>query len=95
MSHIIAGDPAPTNPETAMDDLAAVLNAAGIAPHLAHVIARGIVSRHRAEVLAEAVKAAQCEMTTDGTGHPEDVAYDRGISDAVDAISRLTEGGVS
>jgi hypothetical protein len=95
VNHIIAGDPAPTNPANAMDDLLAVFAAAEIAPPLAAVIAQGILSRHRAEVLTEAIKAAQCEMTTDGTGHPEDVAYDQGISDAVAAIGSLSEGGES
>lgn len=48
---------------------------------------------YRAEVLAEAIKAAQSEMTTEGTSHPEDLAYDQGVSDAIAAISRLHEGG--
>ena len=85
MNDIIAGDPAPTNP-TAREELL-LLDGSDEWP----AVVDRILARHRAAVLAETIKAAQCEIVTDGTGHPEDVAYDQGIYDAVDAIRRLTE----
>ncbi|KOU50530.1 hypothetical protein ADK55_18450 [Streptomyces sp. WM4235] len=54
-----------------------------------------MLDAYRAEILAEAIKAAQCEVTTDGTGQPEDVAYDWGVMDAAAAIGALLEGGES
>jgi hypothetical protein len=95
MNANLAGDPAPTNPATALDDLLAVFEAAGLAPDMADVIARGFLSRHRAEVLAEAVEAARAEYLTDGTGTDEDNAYNSGVTDAIAAIGALTEAGES
>ncbi|TFI30087.1 hypothetical protein [Streptomyces sp. 4R-3d] len=54
-----------------------------------------LANAFRAEVLHEAIKAARSKLLTDGTGADVLVAYDRGINDAVVAISALLEGGAS
>ena len=47
----------------------------------------------RTAVLREAIAAARGEYLTDDTGHPEDTAYNRGVSDAIDAIGAVAEYG--
>ncbi|MET9467388.1 hypothetical protein ABZY44_21795 [Streptomyces sp. NPDC006544] len=94
MSDIIAGDPAPTNPASSLDDLLAVFEVAGLSPNAAHVVARGFLSRHRVEVLAEAVKAANAEYE-EQDAIAERSPYNEGVSDAVSALYRLIGGGES
>lgn len=43
----------------------------------------------RLEALEEAKSAVVAEYLTEETGDPEDKAYDRAVSDCVDAIRRL------
>lgn len=88
MNHIMAGDPAPTNP-TAREQLFRRVAGAFID----EAKANGLLDAYRAEVLAEAVEAARSEYLTDGTGTDEDNAYNNGITDAVAAIGALNEGG--
>jgi hypothetical protein len=48
-----------------------------------------LISEVRAATLREARDAAANEHLQDDTGCPEDVAYDEGVYDAVQAIERL------
>lgn len=89
MSHIIAGDPAPTNPTRPGSARARLERCCG-QPTPPELIAD--LDAFRAEVLAEAIEAARSEYLTDNTGTDEDNAYNNGITDAVAAIGSLTEG---
>lgn len=47
----------------------------------------------RSATLTEAIQAARSEYLTDATGHPEDDAYNQGVTDAIAAIGKLLDGG--
>jgi hypothetical protein len=97
MSNIIAGDPAPTNP-TARTDWDAV----GVTNRLILGILAGAERKPlfdayraqvRAEVMAEAIAAARSEYRLDDDSLNGDLTYNNGVSGALGAIIRLTEGG--
>ncbi|MFI5985116.1 hypothetical protein ACIBEA_30145 [Streptomyces sp. NPDC051555] len=88
MSSIIAGDPAPTNP-TARAEL---LMLDGSDEWPAQV--DRVLTRLRAEVLAEAIEAVLSERVTNAL-FGSDIAHNHGIADAVAAITRLFKAGES
>lgn len=92
MNHIIAGDPAPTNP-TAAAGAVRILSGAGLTPETAGMLARRIVSAARREVLAEAIEAARSERLTDNTGTDVDNAYNQAVTDVIDALLALAVDG--
>lgn len=99
MDNIIAGNPAPTNPQ-AESAVRSLMNGGFNEQHAREIIARvqGEARERgywqgRSQALAEAIKAARSEYLTDSTGTDEDNAYNNGIADAVAAINMLTDGG--
>jgi hypothetical protein len=77
---------------SARDDILAGLRAAD-SGSVGDETPEELLDAYRAEVLTEAVAAARAEYLTDDTGADEDAAYNQGVSDAIAAIGRLTEGG--
>ncbi|MFG2748077.1 hypothetical protein [Streptomyces xanthophaeus] len=87
MSHIIAGDPAPTNP-SARERLVAKVTFYSDryeADFLAELDA------YRAEVLAEAIEAAQSKRLATAL-FAGDLGHNNGVADAVAAIGALAKG---
>ncbi|MFJ7269352.1 hypothetical protein ACIQV3_22370 [Streptomyces sp. NPDC099050] len=96
MSHIIAGDPAPTNTAAAIraDILAGlrIAESGSIGDETPEDLLARYDALKRAEVLAEAIEAADAEY------EPQDITaprspYNEGVSDAVSALYRLAQGG--
>lgn len=100
MNDIIAGDPAPTNPQ-AEAAIRSLING-GYTERIAREIIAHVggeaqdrgYQRGRAQALAEAVNAARAKRVANAL-FGGDIAYNNGITDAVAAIGALLEAGES
>lgn len=88
MNDILAGDPAPTNP-AARDRL---FHLAITGDMVAEEGAAALLDAYRAEILAEAIEAANAEYETQDV-MAERSPYNEGVFDAVSALYRLRNGG--
>lgn len=92
MSHIIAGDPAPTNPTARMVGVTNRLILGILAGEERKPLLDAYRAEVRAEVLAEAIKAANAEYQPQDLTAPR-TPYNEGVSDAVSALYRLAKAG--